>query len=240
MAARLCFVLRDGRGNAIARNYEGFSVYPRMASMDDITAKLWTTDAALAERLKALGLSFVDDPDAADLLVMRTMDTASVEAVRRGKRALVVYEEGESRWLRADQPTSILPVQYMMHEAFPGVFAQDREHPVYRSDWITAFSWLRRSGLFADMPGDPMFDMSFERVVPRHIMVGMKPWEFEAHVHSGLVVGWAHKAAALLCERWFGRGKAVLTTFRVTAEPAGSDPVATVLLGKLVRQALAS
>ena len=239
-AAKLCFVLKDGRGNIIARNYEAFSVYPPMAAMDDVTAKLWTTDAALAERLTALGLELVDDPEGADLLVMRTMDTAAVEAVRRGKRALVVYEEGESRWLRADQPTSILPVQYYMHEAFPGIFAQDREHPVYRSDWITAFSWLRRSGLFEDMPGDPMFDMSFEKVVPRHVMIGMKPWEFEAHVHAGLVVGWAHKAAALLCERWFGRGKAVLTTFRLTAEPAGSDPVSTVLLAKLVRQACAS
>lgn len=239
-AARLCLVLKDLRGNILARNYEAFSVYPPVAPMADVAQKLWTVDAALAERLTALGLTLVDDPEAADLLVMRIMDTASVEAVRRGKRALVVYEEGESRWLRADQPTSILPVQYYMHEAFPGVFAQDREHPVYRSDWITAFSWLRRSGLFADMPGNPMFDMSFEKVVPRHVMVGMKPWEFEAHVHAGLVVGWAHKAAALLCERWFGRGKAVLTTFRVSTEPTGSDPVATVLLEKLVRQALAS
>jgi hypothetical protein len=237
-AARLCFLLKDGRGNVIARNYEAFSVYPPLAPMTDVAVKLWTTDAALAERLRALGLNLADDPEEAELLVMRLMDTHAVEAVRRGKRALVVYEEGESRWLRADQPTSILPVQYYMHEAFPGIFAQDREHPVYRSDWITAFSWLRRSGLFADMPGDPMFDMSFEKVVPRHALMGMKPWEFEAHVHAGLVVGWAHKAAALLCERWFGRGKAVLTTFRVSAEPTGSDPVSTVLLAKLVRQAL--
>lgn len=238
--ARLCFTLRDDRGNALARNDEKLAVYPPLAPMADVAATLWTDDAALAERLAALGLTLADDAEAADLLVMRLMDTHAVEAVRRGKRALVVYEEGDSRWLRSDTPTSILPVQYMMHEAFPGVFAQDREHHVFRSDWITAFSWLRRSGLFADMPGDPMFDMSFEKVVPRHVLFGMKPWEFEAHVHAGLVVGWAHKASALLCERWFGRGKAVLTTFRLCAEPAGSDPVATVLLSKLVRQALLS
>jgi hypothetical protein len=236
--ARLSFALRDGRGNLLARNYEKFAVYPPVVAMTDVAATVWAPDAALAERLAALGLTLTDDAEAADLLVMRLMDSFAVEAVRRGKRALVVYEEGDSRWLRSDTPTSILPVQYMMHEAFPGIFAQDREHHVFRSDWITAFAWLRRSGLFADMPGDPMFDMSFEKVVPRHVMFGMKPWEFEAHVHAGLVVGWAHKASALLCERWFGRGKAVLTTFRVSAEPTGSDPVATVLLSKLVRQAL--
>ena len=236
--ARLCFVLSDESGHPLARNYEKFAVYPPLAPMADVAATLWTTDPALAERLTALGLTLTDDADSADLLVMRMMDTHAVEAVRRGKRALVVYESGDSRWLRSDTPTSILPVQYMMHEAFPGIFAQDREHHVFRSDWITAFSWLRRSGLFADMPGDPMFDMSFEKVVPRHVLFGMKPWEFEAHVHAGLVVGWAHKASALLCERWFGRGKAVITSFRISAEPTGSDPVSTVLLSKLVRQAL--
>lgn len=239
-AARLCFELKDGRGNVVARNYEAFSVYPKPAPATDVTARIWAESPEMASRLTALGFQVADQEEEADLIVVRLMNTAQVEAVRRGKRALVVYEEGESRWLRADQPTSILPVQYYMHEAFPGLFAQDREHMVYRSDWITAFSWLRRSGLFEDMPGDPMFDMSFERCVPRHVLTGLKPWEFEAHVHSGLVVGWAHKAAALICERWFGRGKAVFTTFRLTAEPAGADPVATVLLGKLVRQALMS
>ena len=238
--ARLCLTLKDGRGNVLARNDEKFAVYPPLAPMADVAAKVWAADPSLAERLEALGLTLTEDAEAADLLVMRLMDSFAVEAVRRGKRALVVYEGGESRWLRSDTPTSIMPVQYMMHEAFPGIFAQDREHHVFRSDWITAFAWLRRAGLFADMPGDPMFDMSFEKVVPRFVMFGMKPWEFEAHVHAGLVVGWAHKASALLCERWFGRGKAVLTTFRVTAEPTGSDPVSTVLLSKLVRQALLS
>ncbi|MCA3254605.1 MAG: glycoside hydrolase family 2 [Alphaproteobacteria bacterium] len=239
-AATLDFTLRDARGHVLARNCEALSVYPPVAPAGDVTAAIWCEDPALAERLEALGFTRTGDFEAADLIVSRIMDTAQVEAVRRGKRALVVYEAGESRWLRADQPTSILPVQYYMHEAFPGLFAQDREHSIHRSDWITAFSWLRRSGLFADIPGGPMFDMSFEKVVPHHVLTGMKPWEFEAHVHAGLVVGWAHKAAALVAERWFGRGKAVLTTFRLTAEPAGSDPVATVLLERLVRQALAN
>ena len=60
-----------------------------------------------------------------------------------------------------------------------------------------------------------MFDLSFERVVPHLLLVGMKPWEHEAHVPAGLVVGWGHRASAIVAERWFGRGKAVLTTFPV-------------------------
>jgi hypothetical protein len=238
VAAKLCFTLKDGRGNVIARNYEAISLYPRLAAPEDITAGIWTDDAGLAERLRVLGFQLSEGKDSADLVLARAMTTEDVEAVRSGKRYLVICEEGESRWLRADQPTSILPVQYYMHEAYPGIFAQNREHGILRSDWITAFSWLRRSGVFANIPGEPMFDMSFERVVPHHVLVGMKPWEFEAHVHSGLVVGWGHKASALICERWFGRGKAVMTTFRLSTDAPGVDPVATMLLSNLVRQAL--
>jgi hypothetical protein len=74
--------------------------------------------------------------------------------------------------------------------------------------------------------------------VPHHVLVGMKPWEHEAHVAAGLVVGWGHRAAAIVAERWFGRGKAVLTTFRVSADAPGADPVATTLLHALIAQAL--
>ncbi len=239
VAAMLHLTLSDHRSNVLARNSEAFSVYPRMASVTGVSAQLWSDDQRILERLRALGYRIAEDADHADLLVVRIMDTDSVEAVRRGKRALVIYEEGESRWLRSDHPASILPVQFYMHEAFPGLFAENREHSITRSDWITAFSWLRRSGAFADLPGGPIFDMSFEKVAPRHTLNGMKPWEYEAHVHAGCTVGWAHKTSAFIAERWFGRGKAVLTTFRLTQSPTGSDPVATVLLDRLVRQSLA-
>ncbi|MBV8973125.1 MAG: hypothetical protein JO290_12635, partial [Sphingomonadaceae bacterium] len=127
-------------------------------------------------------------------------------------------------------------------QAFPGLYAQTRDN-ILRGDWITAFSWLARSGVFAAIPAHPqngpMFDLSFERVVPHLVLTGMKPWEHEAHVPAGLVVGWGHKASAIVAERWFGRGKAVLTTFRLSADAPGVDPVATTLLHALVKQALA-
>jgi hypothetical protein len=170
------------------------------------------------------------------------MDTTCVEAVRRGHRTLVIVDDGQSRWLRSDEPPSLMPVPYHMDQAFPGLFAQNRDNTMYRGDWITAFSWLQRSGHFAAIPAHPtngpMFDLSFDRVVPHHVLVGMKPWEHEAHVPAGLVVGWGHRASAIIAERWFGRGKAVLTTFRVSADAAGADPVATTLLHALIAQAL--
>ena len=241
VAATLRLTLRDAHGDALARNYEALSLYPRVEA-PATTGLLWTEDAALHERLSALGYAFATSSAEANLTIARGIDTQLVEAIRRGHRVLVLVEDGDSHWLRTDEPPSLMPVPYHMDQAFPGLFAQARDNTMYRGDWITAFSWLRRSGHFAAIPAHatngPMFDLSFERVVPHHVLVGMKPWEHEAHVAAGLVVGWGHRACAVVAERWFGRGKAVLTTFRVSADAPGADPVATMLVHALIAQAL--
>ena len=240
VAVTLRLTLRDANGAVAARNYEALSIYPSSAVPPPLP--LWTDDVGLRDRLDAIGYTFAATPEAASLTVTRGIDTALVEAIRRGHRVLVIVEDGPSHWLRTDEPPSLMPVPYHMDQAFPGLFAQNRDNTMYRGDWITAFSWLQRSGHFAAIPAHPtngpMFDLSFERIVPHHVLVGMKPWEHEAHVPAGLVVGWGHRASAVIAERWFGRGKAVLTTFRVSADTPGVDPVATTLLHALIAQAL--
>jgi hypothetical protein len=49
-----------------------------------------------------------------------------------------------------------------------------------------------------------------------------------------VVVGWVHKPAAFIGERPFGLGKLVATTFRLTGDPPGHDPVAATLMRVLV------
>ena len=241
VAVRLTMQLRGPDGAILARNYEPFSLYPRPA-LPSPERTIWCEDEGLRDRLAALGYALATDADSAALTIGRAMDTELVEAVRRGRRALVIVEDGESRWLRSDEPPSLMPVPYHMDQAFPGLFAQKRDNSILRGDWITAFSWLTRSGAFAHIPAQPengpMFDLSFERIVPHMVLVGMKPWEHEAHVPAALVVGWGHKASAIIAERWFGRGKAVLTTFRLSADAPGADPVATMLVHALVESAL--
>ena len=239
VAATLRLTLRDAKNNVVARNYEALSAYPRAPA--PTVAGLWTDDAGLRDRLAALGYTFAESGEAATLTIARGMDTALVERVRRGHRALIIVEDGGSHWLRTDEPPSLMPVPYHMDQAFPGLFAQARDNTMLRGDWITAFSWLARTGVFAGIPAHatngPMFDLSFERVVPHLVLAGMKPWEHEAHVAAGLVVGWGHRASAIVAERWFGRGKAVLTTFRLSADAPGHDPVATTLFHALIAQA---
>jgi hypothetical protein len=80
-----------------------------------------------------------------------------------------------------------------------------------------------------------MFDLSFDRVVPTHVLGGFEPWEYGGPVQAGLVVGWVHKAAATIASRRVGRGGLVATTFRLLSDPPGEDPVAAALFDALVQ-----
>jgi hypothetical protein len=55
---------------------------------------------------------------------------------------------------------------------------------------------------------------------------------------AGVVVGWVHKPAGYMMLRRFGRGKLVMTTFRLMRDPPGADPVASALVDRLIETAL--
>jgi hypothetical protein len=77
-------------------------------------------------------------------------------------------------------------------------------------------------------------------VIPNHVIAGCSTWDFQARVHSGMVIGWVHKPAGLIVERERGRGKMVVTTFRLLEDAPGADPVATALLDALLELAMSS
>jgi hypothetical protein len=74
-------------------------------------------------------------------------------------------------------------------------------------------------------------------VVPLHVMTGFRSWEYAGPVQAGLVVGWAHKPAALIASRKVGRGGLVASTFRLLNDAPGEDPVAAALMDALIAQA---
>ena len=90
------------------------------------------------------------------------------------------------------------------------------------------------------IPGGPLHDLGFDRVVPRHVLTGFQPWEYAARVHAGVVVGWVHKPAVTIGERPFGQGKLTATTFRLCEDAPGADPLATTLLDALIETAKSS
>jgi hypothetical protein len=102
---------------------------------------------------------------------------------------------------------------------------------------VSTFAWLKRSGPFARLPGGPLLDHSFDRLFPHYVMTGFGDWDYQARVHAGLVVGWVHRPAAIIAERRYGRGNAVLNTFRIQPQTLGRDPVAAALLDSLIELA---
>jgi hypothetical protein len=84
------------------------------------------------------------------------------------------------------------------------------------------------------MPGGPMLDATFDRVMPSYVISGCNLLDFQGRVYAGMVVGWIHKPAALLVERPYGKGRFVCSTLQLFRDPPGADPTATMLLDGVI------
>jgi hypothetical protein len=240
--ATLRMVLRDGNGHELAGSSTGIALYPQREAK--ALASIWTMDEEIAAHMRGLGYSAAATADAADVVLVRAVDTNDVEAIRRGARYLLLADgPGKDAWLRADHTVqaAVPTVPAPVNPPFPGIMRRIRRGNVWRGDWITNFGWLAREGHFSDIPGGPMLDLSFDRVAPVHVLwASVRPWEYEAGIMpSGVVVGWVHKPAGFIMQRRFGRGRLVMSSFRLTRDGPGLDPVATALTDRLVLAALA-
>ena len=183
----------------------------------------------LAARARALGYRIVE-PHLADVILCRGVETPDIKALQAGSRYLVLPNGTGKRKtsLRQDQG----PMQDL-----PDIGVTARDGSIWRGDLIAGFSGIARKGAFANLPGGPLIDLSFDRVVPHHVLTGFKSWEFGGLVHAGLVAGWIHKPGALIAERRVGKGALLASTFRLLADAPLADPVATALLDALIRTA---
>jgi hypothetical protein len=217
------FTLKTAAGVVVAENELDIAVHPRRTGLS-VGQSVWSPDSAIADRLTELGYRLADNMETADLIVAVTHDAAMARHVRHGGRLLLLPDQEESldpffpHW----QPARI----------------RSREGTVWRGDWASSFSWLRRTGPFKVVPGGPMLDETFDRVIPERVISGCNLIDFQARVHAGLVVGWIHKPVALAVERRYGKGRILVSTFRLFRDPASVDPTATVLLDVLIRQSL--
>jgi hypothetical protein len=233
-------------GKSLARNQVDIAVYaPRIAQNLPTIA---TSDPLLASHARALGYD-IRPTGPADVTLTHALDEDDIRALQAGQRYLVLADgtvetQGnlrvESRgreqpFIAVVDATPGIPVGAQF--PLPNITLTARHGTMWRGDWIAGFSWIRRDGVFADLPGGPLLDLSFSDVVPRHVMGGFAGWEFGGPVHSGLVVGWVHKPMALIGERRVGKGALVASTFRLTGQAAGLDPVADALFDRLVQLA---
>ena len=233
--------LIDASGLDLAVNRVPIAVHPRRKA-SAARPSVATDDPTLASHLSGLGYDLAEESDA-DVLVTRRLDAARIERIRTGARVLLLAGDHTGA-LRDDPPPREPPTGLMFDEqpgrpaqpyfSFPGVDVVERHGTVWRGDWIGNFSWLRRDGPFSALPGGPLLDLTFDRVVPQALMTHLRPWEFDRRISAGVVVGWIHKPAATVIEKSFGSGHLVATTFRLTEDEPGLDPTATVLLDALI------
>lgn len=221
------FTLVSAQQNVIATNHLTLTIIPprNRAALGELA--LWTPEHELREYCSALGYRMVSTRDAADIALARKLTDELTDYVRDGGRLVLL----------ADQPDSIpacAPGQQVIEPCFPYAQQIAREGTFWAGDWVSSFTWLRRANIFQQLPDAPLTDFAFENVAPEYVLSGFGQQDFEAHVHAGMFLGWVHKNVALLAERQYGKGKAIVTTFRLMGQEPGGDPVATVILDAMM------
>jgi hypothetical protein len=242
---RIDFVL-EADGAVLARNSCEIALYSRRRTAE--LSSIAAADPDLAAYASGLGYRVVPAAEA-DIILCHAVDGADVEAIKAGARYVILADGSveTNKNLRTDMPDGELPHRSIVADGkqfrpsldqhLPGISLVERDGTIWRGDWIAGFSWVRREGHFATMPGGPLFDLSFSDVVPHHLLTGFRPWEFGSNVIAGMVCGWVHKPAAIIGQKRVGRGGVVATTFRLTREAPGADPVAAALFDALVATA---
>jgi len=222
---RLVLELRSVDGAVLAKNYLDLATNA-LRDPSELNLPVWSPDPVICERLRLLGYNPTQDCDNAVVAVATTSEDWLAPFVRNGGR-LVFLPSSEC---------SLYP--FFPH--WQNVRVMARNGTMWRGDWASSFAWLRRRGAFARIPGGPLIDESFDRVIPQHVITGCNLLDFQARVHAGLVVGWVHRPVALCVERNYGRGCMVVSTFQLFKDPPGEDPAATSLLDALVKTAIAA
>jgi hypothetical protein len=168
----------------------------------------------LAAVLVALGYVLTTDADAPLIATRYTM--ALQEAVQQGAALLLIA--GPERDERADR--AALPTGHVVARAGTG----------WQGDWATSFSWLRKEGPFAALPGDPLLAMEYAAIMPDAIIGGVPARAFPDTVWAGLALGWIHKPVSLLHKAPYGGGEIVVTTFKLNVATLRDNVVAQALL----------
>jgi hypothetical protein len=174
-------------------------------------------DSALATTLRTLGYTVSEGlaDDTSALLVARRYTKPLESAVQQGARLLLLAGEPA----QGGEDAVRLPAGAVIA----------REGTPWQGDWATAFSWLKKQGPFAALPGNSLLEMEYAPVMPDSILVGLPSWAYRTHSWAGLALGWIHKPVSLLAEMPYGRGHIVITTFKLNAATLVDDAVAQAI-----------
>lgn len=217
---RVSLHLRSADGHLIAQNHVDLAVHPKRSAPTQARQLMWSPDEDIRERLQIMGYAAAREMEEATVVVSRNHDKVIADHVRQGANLLLLPDH-----------------EMMLYPFFPhwqNVKVKSRDGTLWRGDWASSFSWLRRAGHFAHFPGGPLLDETMDRVLPDYVISGCNLLDFQARVFAGLVVGWIHKPVALGVERTYGRGRMVTSTLRLFQDDPLAEPTATSLLDSLI------
>jgi hypothetical protein len=178
-------------------------------------------DAELGRRLEQLGYDVTESRNPLLTRVVHELDPLDQDHVRNGGRLLLLADTEEALGKGFGE--------------FPAVKLEAWNTALHGGgEWVSAFSWLRRTGHFADLPGGPLMDSWFEDLTPRVVITGLPPSQFEVDVFAGVFVGWVHQVRAIIARHRAGLGTLTISTMRLTKGPPNADPMATWLLHRLI------
>jgi Glycosyl hydrolases family 2, sugar binding domain/Glycosyl hydrolases family 2/Glycosyl hydrolases family 2, TIM barrel domain len=183
-------------------------------------------DGTLGNALGDLGYE-VSDGDvssaAADEIVVTSSYTKAVEAhIQSGGRVLVLADPTNPGGSHENVP---LPVGYIAL----------REGSVWQGDWANSIAWVRKQGPLASLPGGPLLEMEWAKLMPDAVVAGLPLWVQSDHSWAGLAVGWLHKAVSLLTVMPYGRGQILITTFKINATTLAGDAIAQALFAGMLQ-----
>ncbi|MBB6486925.1 glycoside hydrolase family 2 protein [Rhizobium lusitanum] len=223
-------------GKEIARNSVDISVYSARAKP---TLSVFSAEPEIERYLAGLGYQLVN-ADKADVRVVSTLSQADIDAMEHGARYVTLADAAPLPFgnLRNDQPNWNYPTGGDRGQAMPQMRVTERNGTIWKGNWVTGFSWVKRTGVFDRLPGGPLNDLSFVGVNPNRVITGFRPIHFDGLVHAGTMAGWIHKPCATIAERRVGVGRIVATTFGLMREAPGADPVAATLLDCVIETAV--
>lgn len=202
-------------GETLATNeVELAAIAPRVPA-----TALYVADKQLFAVLEMFGYPLVSDPADAEVQIRRVFTADVRTAVQEG--ADVVYLVGPG----SAAESVPLPTGRLV----------PRVGTVWQGDWAQSFSWIKKRGSYAELPGGPLLGMPYASVMPGHVLSGLPAWAFRAHSLAGLAVGWLHRPVSLLAHLPYGGGQLLVSTFRLDADTLSQDAVARALLSGMVR-----
>ena len=213
---RLEFRLVDGTGEVVTRNHHELYFFPPPPRPAQPLLVAAPALPRLAARLEAMGYTIVENPAAADLVVVEQMTDDMRWYVQNGGHVLWLAETSDS------QQTHL-----------GAVSIAQRHGRSWQGDWASSMSWIRQDKIFGGIPSGGTVDFAFADLTPEAVIVGLSPRDFAGNVHAGLFVGWVHHVVALVAERAIDRGRLLISTFRLR-EHLGTHPIATLMMHDMI------